>query len=276
MAPVGARHLYSGRVVTQSGPLTDTPPAAATAARLTEPVSVLMPVCDEADVIMDVLEEWATEVFRFLPEGSELVFDDCSTDATTELILDSREQYPFIRLDRSARDGFFASAVRLYGRAECPLVFFTDSDGQYVPEDFWKVAEHIADHDMVHGAKTSRQDPLYRLGSSAGFNGLVRAFFRSNAEDVNSAFRLIRREMLEDVLPDIHRLGLLPNAEMYIRAEKLGYRIKNVQVRHRPRKYGKSRGVPRRSFVVECWRAFKGLFALRADVNRGRYAKAAR
>jgi hypothetical protein len=177
-----------------------------------------------------------------------------------------------VRLERSSRDGFFASAMRLYQRASCPLVFFTDSDGQYVPADFWEVARHIEDYDMVHGAKASRKDPLYRIGSSQAFNTLVRLFFRSDCEDVNSAFRLIRREMLEDVLPDIHRLTLLPNAEMYIRAEKLGYRIRNVPVRHRPRRFGKSRGVPRRSFAIECWRAFVGLWRLRADVRRGRYA----
>jgi glycosyltransferase involved in cell wall biosynthesis len=239
-------------------------------------VSILMPVCDEADVITDVIEEWAEEVFRHLPEGSELIFDDCSTDETTELIAAAADRFDWVRLERSTRDGFFASAMRLYSHASGPLVFFTDSDGQYVPADFWKVAEHIDTHDMVHGHKDGRQDPRYRLASSFAFNTLVRLLFRSRGVDVNSAFRLIRREMLEDVLPDIHRLGLLPNAEMYIRAERLGYRIRNVPIRHRPRKYGKSRGVPRRSFPVECWRAFGGLFRLRGDLGRGRYSVASR
>ena len=253
---------------------TDTQPTTTNTAMraLQEPVSVLMPVCDEADVIETVIDEWASEVFDHLPEGSELVFDDCSTDGTTELIEQIAGRHEFVRLQRSSRDGFFKSAMRLYGSANCPLIFFTDSDGQYPPADFWKVAEHIAEHDMVHGAKTSRKDPFYRLTSSQVFNGLVRRLFRSKCEDVNSAFRLIRREMLEDVLPDIHRLTLLPNAEMYIRAERLGYRIKNVPIRHRHRQFGHSRGVPRKSFVVECWRAFRGLFALRRDLEQGRYA----
>jgi glycosyltransferase involved in cell wall biosynthesis len=234
-----------------------------------------MPVCNEADVINSVLDEWAQGVFAHLRDGSELILDDCSTDGTTELIERASGRYPFIRLLRSPRDGFFASAMRLYSAASCPYVFFTDSDGQYVPADFWEIAAQIGDFDMVHGAKKSRQDPLYRLGSSFGFNALVRMLFHSDCVDVNSAFRLIRRELLEDVLPDISRLGLLPNAEMYIRAEKLGYRIRNVPIRHRPRQFGKSRGVPRRSFVVECSRAFAGLWRLRADVRRGRYAAVA-
>jgi glycosyltransferase involved in cell wall biosynthesis len=231
-----------------------------------------MPVCNEADVIVEVIDEWARDVFAYLQDGSELVFDDCSTDGTTELIQQASVAHRFVRLERSARDGFFASAMRLYRLAACPIVFFTDSDGQYIPADFWKIARHIGDHDMVHGAKTARKDPLYRVGSSFGFNTLVRVLFRSRCEDVNSAFRLIRREMLADVLPDISRLGLLPNAEMYIRAERLGYRIQNVSIRHRQRKFGKSRGIAPRTFVIECWRAFVGLWRLRADLGRGRYA----
>jgi hypothetical protein len=175
-------------------------------------------------------------------------------------------------LERSPRDGFFASAMRLYRLASCPYVFFTDSDGQYVPSDFWQIARHIDAFDMVHGAKVSRKDPLYRISSSFGFNTLVRVLFDSECEDVNSAFRLIRRDLLEDVLPDISRLGLLPNAEMYIRAERLGYRIRNVSIRHRYRQFGKSRGVPPRTFALECWRAFVGLWRLRSDTRRGRYA----
>ena len=244
--------------------------------RLPEPVSVLMPVCDEADVINGVIDEWAREVFRFLPPGSELVFDDCSTDGTTKLIEHAATQYHWIRLERSARDGFFASAMRLYRLSHCPLIFFTDSDGQYVPADFWLVAAHIENFDMVHGAKAVRQDPRYRLASSFGLNLLVRLLFRSRGDDVNSAFRLLRRELLEDVLPDITRLRLLPNAEIYIRAERLGYRIKNVPVRHRVREFGRSRGIPAKSFIAECGRAFVGLFGLRADLGRGRYANPAR
>src|SRR4051812_34143872 len=188
--------------------------AAAAVVPLSEPVSVLMPVCNEADVIDDVIAEWARDVFAHLPAGSELIFDDCSTDGTPQLIEDAASRHPFIRLERSARDGFFASAMRLYAHASCPYVFFTDSDGQYVPADFWEIARHIGDYDLVHGAKTARKDPMYRVGSSFGFNAIVRLLFRSRCEDVNSAFRLIRREMLEDVLPDISRLTLLPNAEM--------------------------------------------------------------
>jgi glycosyltransferase involved in cell wall biosynthesis len=118
--------------------------------RLSEPVSFLMPVCNEVDVIRDVLDEWHEEVFRHLPDGTELILDDgASTDGTLDVLDDLAGRWGFVRTIRSARDGFAASARRLYQAAQCPLMFFTDSDGQYVPAEFWRVAALIDGADMV-------------------------------------------------------------------------------------------------------------------------------
>lgn len=251
---------------------TTLPPAPAplprrTRPKLAEAVSVLMPVCNERDVIDTVIEEWVRDVFAYLPEGSELVFDDCSTDGTTDAIERWRERHPYIRINRSKRDGFFNSAMRLYRLAECDLVFFTDSDGQYVAEDFWKIAAQIEHNDMVHGAKVDRHDPRYRLTFSGVYNVIVREMFGSVAVDANSAFRLIRRELLDATLPQIRHLRMLPNSEMYIRAERMGFRIQNVAVRHRPRMHGVSRSLPAGKFFIECWQAFKGLRTLRDELR---------
>lgn len=238
----------------------------APAGTLREPVSIVMPVSNEANIITEVVDEWRRDVLAYLPEGSELVFDDCSSDGTEDILRELSELDRRIRVNFSERDGFFKAAMRLYRLARCPLIFFTDSDGQYVPAEFWKVAQNIASHDMVHGYKSRRKDKLYRKGASLIFNLLVHALFGSKNKDVNSAFRLIRRPMLEQLLDQIHCLQMMPNAEMYIRAEWQGFRIKNVPVRHRIRKHGKSRSLPLRAFSRECLVAYRGLRALRQEL----------
>ena len=234
--------------------------------KLAQPVSIPMPVCNEADVIEDVIDEWIREVIVHLPAGSELVFDDCSNDGTERILERLASAHLFIRVNFAPRDGFFNSAMRLYRLARCPLVFFTDSDGQYVPAEFWSIAGHIADYDMVHGAKVARKDPFYRIKASSIYNTLTRWLFASGCSDVNSAFRLIRRPLLNSVLDQIHHLRMLPNSEIYIRAERQGFRIKNVPVAHRDRKYGKSRSLPLKAFARECWMAFRGILALRREL----------
>jgi glycosyltransferase involved in cell wall biosynthesis len=241
---------------------------------LPEPVSILMPVFNEADIIEDVIQEWVDDVIQFCPAGSELVLEDCSTDGTDEILRKLAARYPFLRVNFAARDGFFNSAIRLYNDARCPLVFFTDSDGQYVPTEFWRVAAEIGDYDMVHGAKIDRKDPLYRVRLSHVFNMLIRGLFDSNCEDANSAFRLIRRPMVMAIVPELNCMRMLPNAEFYIRGEARHFRIKNIKVSHRHRKFGKSRGIPPKTFARECWRAFWNLLELRKQLKGAQRARA--
>jgi dolichol-phosphate mannosyltransferase len=237
---------------------------------LREPVSILMPVFNEADLIEEVIEEWVQKVLQHCPPGSELRLDDCSTDETPAILRRLAVKYPFIHVNFAPRDGFFASMIRLYQSATCPLVFFTDSDGQYVPEDFWLIAENIDQYDMVHGVKVNRQDPFYRVAVSDASNSLLRLLFQSQCQDANSAFRLIRRHMLASVIPDLRHMRMMPNAEVYLRAEAKHFRIKNVPVSHLPRKSGKSRGLPLGRFTIACAEVFVSILRLRQEMASSR------
>ncbi|HET6884328.1 MAG TPA: glycosyltransferase family 2 protein [Pirellulales bacterium] len=225
-----------------------------------------MPVCNEAAVIAEVVAEWHEHVLSKLPSGSEMLFDDCSVDGTSEILNELNAAFPYIRVNRSQRDGFFQSALRLYRLAKNDLLFFTDSDGQYVAADFWKIHQHVDDYDMVHGYKAGRNDPFYRKLGSLAFNLAARRCFRSKAIDVNSAFRLIHRPALDAVLDSIRYLRMMPNAEMYLRLERCGYRIGNVPVRHRARLDGQSRSLPLAAFLREGLHSLRGLYLLRHEL----------
>src|SRR5437867_775200 len=104
-----------------------------------------MPVYNEAEVLENVIEEWIKDVFQHLPEGSEIVIaDGASNDGTRDILRRLSLSYPFIRpIYRDRKEGFGAAARVLYAEARCPWMFFTDSDGQYVPAEFWKLAPFI-------------------------------------------------------------------------------------------------------------------------------------
>ena len=233
--------------------------------KLNQPVSILMPVCNEGDVIEFVIQEWVDDVIQYLPEGSEFILDDGnSTDGTVEVIQKLAEKYPFIRLiTNSTRDGFAAAARRLYMQAKCPLIFFTDSDGQYVARDFWKLARHIERYDLVHGAKIGRKDPAFRRYASSIFNKVSEFLFAVTYSDINSAFRLMKREVILRLLPQVNCMPALLNAELLLRAELENFEIKQVYVLHRTRRFGVSRGLPANKFIWESYRAFFGLLKIK-------------
>lgn len=231
------------------------------------PVSVVMPVYNEAEIIEEVVEEWVGEVMQYLPAGSEMLFDEAaSTDGTREILQRLQVKYPFIRVIYNERkDGFPAAARRLYGQARCPQVFFTDSDGQYVAEEFWKLAPFIGKYAMVHGAKIGRQDPVYRKITSVIFNHVSRLFFDVHYSDINSAFRVVSKELWTAISPKLHCMPGMVNTELFLRAELENYPIKQVHVIHRRRKHGTSRGWPASVFFKECWKAYRGLVQLKRE-----------
>ena len=139
---------------------------------LNEPVSILMPVSNEAEVI----EEWIEDVFQYLPEGSEFLFDEAgSTDGTRQILKKLCKKYTFLHVDyHDKKEGFSIAAKRLYKRSKCPLIFFTDSDGQYIAKDFWKLTKYIDRYEMIIGVKIWRKDPfLRRLLSFFSANPLI-------------------------------------------------------------------------------------------------------
>jgi len=235
-----------------------------------EKVSVLMPVCNEADIIEKVIEEWADEVFRFLPEGSELLFDEAaSTDETRGILTRMCAKYPFIRVTyNDCKDGFANAARRLYMAARCPWVFFTDSDGQYVAAEFWKLVPHMGEFSMIHGAKIGRQDAFFRKVSSAVFNRIARFVFDIHYSDINSAFRLSKKSLVEELIPRCQCMPTLLNAEFLIRTELENYAIKQVRIIHRARRFGSSRGLPPMRYLLESYRAYRGLLKLKSNYRQ--------
>ncbi len=230
-------------------------------------ISILMPVCNEAEVLEDVLEEWVRDVFQYLPSGSELVIDEAgSTDGTREILQGLCQKYAFIRiLHHDTKEGFAAAARSLYNEARCPYVFFTDSDGQYVPSEFWKLVPFVGEFSFVHGAKIGRQDPFFRKVASALFNRIARFIFDVHYSDINSAFRIIRTDIVRELVPQLHCMPTLLNAELLLRAELDNRSIKQVHVIHRRRLRGASRGLPARLFLKESLAAYRGLCKLKAE-----------
>jgi glycosyltransferase involved in cell wall biosynthesis len=234
------------------------------------PVSILMPVSNEAEVIEDVIEEWVRDVFQYLPAGSEFLLDEAaSTDGTREILQRLCSKYPFLKVTyNEKKDGFAAATRRLYAAARCPLVFFSDSDGQYVAEDFGKLAKHIDRYDLVHGAKLGRKDAFLRRLSSMMFNKLATFLFQMNYLDINSAFRLMKIEVIQDLLKDLVIMPSLINAEFLLRCELTDYDIRQVHIRHRHRKHGRSRGLPLYRFPWEAFRAGVALFELKESYRK--------
>jgi glycosyltransferase involved in cell wall biosynthesis len=149
-------------------------------------------------------------------------------------------------------------------------ILLTDADLQFdltQLEDFLPFAE---DHDLVLGRRVARMDPFGRRLAAALWNRLVDLVFGLPVRDVDCAFKLVRSELVKDM--PLSASGAMISTELIVRCLAQGARLKEINVRHRPRVAGHQSGTSPR--VVA--RAFRELVSTRRELGTVRHAHPAR
>jgi glycosyltransferase involved in cell wall biosynthesis len=200
-------------------------------------LTVFLPVYNEAGSIEGVLRSFYAEVVRPL-DAQLLVCEDGSSDRSPEILEELSHEMPMKLVSSRVRKGYAGAMHDGLRRAETPLVFIADSDGQYEPSEFWKIWKAAGSYDMVIGRKVVREERFYRALLSRGFHLLIKAFTNVPLRDMDCGFRLIRREVISKVLPEVHSLRYSFLAEFSVIAYRKGFRILEVPVIHRARLTG--------------------------------------
>src|SRR3989442_757541 len=200
-------------------------------------LTVLLPVHNEANSIEQVLTEFWEEVVR-RTSAKVLICEDGSTDGTDRVLQDLALRYPMRFVTGANRKGYADAVQDGLEQVDTSFVFFADSDGQYYPEDFWKLWPHVGDYDMVIGCKINRDEPWHRFILSRGFHLLAKIMTGVSLKDMDCGFRVLRREVATQILPEVGSLPFSFWAEFTILAETRGVRITEVPVSHKSRNYG--------------------------------------
>ncbi len=210
-----------------------------------ERVTVVLLAFNEAPVIAEVVRGFHEKVVSRLPGSELLIVEDGSTDGTREILKELAGEFELTLVTGAERRGYKGAFMEGMNRAAHDLILFSDSDGQHDPDDFWAMLPFLERFDLVSGRKTPRLDSGFRLFLSGAMNRIVRMAFGAELKDINSGFKLMHRRLVDDVLGR----GLVTNfvsLELVLRAGHLGYRVAEVPVRHFPRPFGPSRGLPTR------------------------------
>tara|TARA_Y100000590_G_scaffold168471_1_gene192698 strand:- start:1390 stop:2349 length:960 start_codon:yes stop_codon:yes gene_type:complete len=112
-----------------------------------------------------------------------------------------------------------------------------DGDLQNDPEDLEKmISEYEKGTDMLIGWRRNRKDSFFtKTLPSIIANYLVRLFSKSKVHDHGCAFKIVKKDSIDEVTNwgDFHRL-------LAARLANNGYKVTEVEVKHNPRVYGKS------------------------------------
>jgi glycosyltransferase involved in cell wall biosynthesis len=212
-------------------------------------VSVVIPVYNEEKNLPLLWPE-----LKSVLEGERLTFevvfiDDGSRDRSAEIIRGLRESDRRVRLVRlKTNAGETAATDAGLHAARGRLVITMDADLQNDPHDIPVLLRHLDEWDAVTGWRVSRGDgdSLVRQLSSRVANAVRNRLSDDAIRDSGCTFRAFRRECIRELVlyRGFHRF--IPTL-----LKMRGYRVLEVPVRNRPRRFGQSKyGVLNRVFVA--------------------------
>jgi glycosyltransferase involved in cell wall biosynthesis len=203
---------------------------------VTQPrIAILIPALNEEQTIADVIES-----FRAVcPEARIIVFDNASTDATSEK---ARAAGAEVRYE--ARRGKGNVVQSMFRSVDADVYVMVDGDSTYPPDRIHDVMKPVLDGvaDMVIGSRLLRaSDSQFRALNRAGnifYATLLRSLFGVRITDLLSGYRAFSRRLVR-TLPLVGG-GFETEAEMTIKAVHRGFRVVEVPVSLVPRPAGSS------------------------------------
>lgn len=191
-------------------------------------ISVVVPAYNEAVNIPFLIEEF--DKFIAKRRNYEVILvDDGSEDGTSDILKKKKRRY--LRYVRHQRNMGKTQAIMSGAKAaKGDVLVIFDADMQYDPKDIPRLIAFIQNgFDVATGWKQGKYDKKF---VSNTYNWWARKLFGLEIHDMN-AIKAVRKEVLNDMAlrKDWHRY-LVPLAK------DAGYRIGEVKVDIRPRKYG--------------------------------------
>jgi glycosyltransferase involved in cell wall biosynthesis len=231
-------------------------------------LSVVLPVYNEADVIEKVVNEFYTKVVVKYPGSELLIAEDGSTDGTKEILKKLEKEIPICLIMGEKRKGYLLGVKDALLNAHGSLVFYCDTDNTHDPDDLFKLLERINECDLVAGIRLHRNDPLYRIVFSRGYNFVIFLLFGVSIIDTNAGFKLMKREVVDECVGNIKYLKYGFSTELLIRAHHAGYRIQGVPISHFPRKSGKADQFEILNMPKVIFTQLRGLMKLMAELRQ--------
>ena len=207
-------------------------------------VSVVVPVYNERETVEQVL---AAVKATGIP-SEIVVVDDGSTDGTREILENYVGRAPYRVLFQEENRGKGAALRRGFAQATMDVVIIQDADLEYDPKEYAGLLKPIIDGraDVVYGSRLIGAGPhrvLY-FWHSVG-NRLITTLSNMltdlNLTDVETCYKVFRRELLEKMELSSDRFGIEP--ELTAKFARAKARVYEVPIAYNGRTYAEGKKI---------------------------------
>lgn len=200
-------------------------------------LSVVIPVYNERNYILEVIER-----VKDVGLAHEIVVvDDCSSDGTREVLAALND--PEVRIFFHERNQGKGAALRTgFSKVTGDIVIIQDADLEYDPQEYPRLLKPILDGkaDVVYGSRFAGGDAhrvvyFWHMIGNKCLTLLSNMLTNLNLTDIETCYKVIRREFLVRIKVEENRFGFEP--EITSKLARLNARIYEVGISYYGRSY---------------------------------------
>ena len=214
----------------------------------------MIPVYNEVRTLRRVVER-----VREVPLSLEvIVVDDASTDGSSDLLLELEEEGLLDRLLFHVRNRGKGAALRWgFREATGDVVVVQDADLEYDPREYLVLLEPILGGwaDAVYGSRflggPRRVHLFWHAVGNRAVTLLSNVFTNLNLTDMETCYKMIRRDLLETLPLTRERFGIEP--EITARLAQARARVYEVPISYRGRSYAEGKKIGWRDGLAAIW-----------------------
>ena len=210
-------------------------------------LTFMFPMWNEEEMIhrtVDAARETATDLIAAGDIGDYeiLIVDDASTDKTGTIADELAAADDHVRVVHHEVNRKLGGSVRTgLAEARCDLVLYTDADMPFDLADLGKALRlmRVYEADILSAYRLDRTgEGMKRTVYSYVYNSMVRMLLGMRIRDVNFAFKLLRRDILQHI--ELESEGSFIDVELLAKAQRRGFHIIQFGVDYFPRDRGTS------------------------------------
>jgi glycosyltransferase involved in cell wall biosynthesis len=207
-------------------------------------LSVFFPAYNEEANIKDTVEKSYQVLENLeLKDYEIIVVDDGSKDKTPIILQELQKRLKKLWvITHSPNKGYGQALISGYYGSKMDWIAFNDSDGQFDFSEITKFLDLIPEYDVIWGYRRDRQDPVMRKINGWGWNFLSGLLLGFHVRDVDCAFRVVNKKVIEKIPHLESTRGGMISPELLAKAKNAGFKITEVGVHHFPRTAGEQTG----------------------------------
>ena len=225
-------------------------------------VSIIIPCFNEKDYIEIVIEK----ILKLQNIAKEIIIvDDHSTDGTRE-ILEKKLTNKVSKIIFSPKNQGKGSAIKLgIEQATGDIILIQDADLEYDPNDYYQLLSPFIDNDAdaVYGSRfidNKKRRVIYFLNTIANkfLTFLTNCFLNLNFTDVETGYKLFKRELVKDI--NIIEKGFGFEIEITMKLARKNIKFYEVGISYSGRSYQEGKKIKKIHFFEAIYCIFKYRF----------------